>query len=122
MTALKQASILSFVNDVPTVCSLAGLLCAVVAIYFAALGIVPAAIIAALWAVFFDWSDGLIARRMRKREAEQRLVGAQLDSLIDVVSFGVFPAMVLLSQGDFSCPDWTLRVAARVAQGFTGPR
>jgi len=99
---LKPASMLSFAKDLPNICSLAGLLCAVVAIYFAALKIIPAAMIAALWAVFFDWSDGLIARRMSNRQTEQRLFGAQLDSLIDVVSFGVFPAVVLLSYGDFS--------------------
>ena len=55
-----------------------------------------------LWAVFFDWSDGIIARRMKGRTREQKLIGAQLDSLIDVVSFSICPAVVLLSYGQFS--------------------
>jgi archaetidylserine synthase len=55
-----------------------------------------------LWAVVFDWSDGLIARRMKGRTAERRAFGAQLDSLIDVVSLSVAPALLLLSVGDFS--------------------
>jgi CDP-diacylglycerol--serine O-phosphatidyltransferase len=54
------------------------------------------------WAVFFDWSDGIIARRMKDRNDKQRMFGAQFDSLIDIVSFGVCPAVVLLSYGEFS--------------------
>ena len=55
-----------------------------------------------IWAVFFDWSDGKIARRMKSRTDNQRMFGGQLDSLIDIVSFGICPAIVLLSYGDFS--------------------
>jgi phosphatidylserine synthase len=57
---------------------------------------------ALLWAVVLDWSDGLIARRMKGRTADQRAFGAQLDSLIDIVSFSVAPALLLLSVGRFS--------------------
>ncbi|MFC1513257.1 CDP-alcohol phosphatidyltransferase family protein [Thermodesulfobacteriota bacterium] len=95
-------SILSFAKDLPNICSLAGLLCAVVAIYFAVLGIFAAAMIGLIWAVFFDWSDGIIARRMQGRNDQQGEFGGQLDSLIDIVSFGICPAMILLSLGDFS--------------------
>ncbi len=55
-----------------------------------------------LWAVFFDWSDGIIARRMKGRTTEQGEFGGQLDSLIDIVSFGICPAVILLSYGNFS--------------------
>ena len=65
-------------------------------------GIFPAAMIGLVWAVFFDWSDGIIARRMQGRTDEQRTFGGQLDSLIDIVSFGICPAVVLLSYGQFS--------------------
>ena len=95
-------TILSFANDLPNLCSLAGLFSALLAIYFAVLGIFPAAMIGLIWAVFFDWSDGIIARRMKARTGNQRLFGGQLDSLIDMVSFGACPAVVLLSYGDFS--------------------
>ena len=93
---------LSFARDLPNLCSLAGLLAALLGLYFAIRGVYPAAVIGLLWAVVFDWSDGLIARRMKDRTAEQRAFGAQLDSLIDVVSFSVAPAVLLLSLGDFS--------------------
>lgn len=69
--------------------------------YYAIIEIFPAAMIGMIWAVFFDWSDGIIARRM-ERTHEQRLFGGQLDSLIDIVSFGVCPAVMLLSYGHFS--------------------
>jgi CDP-diacylglycerol--serine O-phosphatidyltransferase len=95
-------TILSFVKDLPNLCSLAGLLSAVLAIYFAILGIFPAAMIGLIWAVFFDWSDGIIARRMKGRTENQKKFGGQLDSLIDIVSFGLCPAVVLLSYGDFN--------------------
>jgi CDP-diacylglycerol--serine O-phosphatidyltransferase len=101
-TQVKQPSILSFANDLANLCSLAGLFSAVLAIYFAIVGNFPAAMIGLVWAVFFDWSDGNIARRMKGRTDEQRKFGGQMDSLIDIVSFGVTPAVVLLSYGDFS--------------------
>ncbi len=93
---------LSFARDLPNLCSLAGLLAALLGLYFAIRGVYPAAVIGLLWAVVFDWSDGLIARRVKDRTAERRAFGAQLDSLIDVVSFSVAPAVLLLSVGDFS--------------------
>ena len=93
---------LSFAMDLPNICSLAGLLCAVFGIYFAILGNFPVAIIGVLWAVLFDWADGIIARQIPGRTDHQRAFGGQFDSLIDIVSFGVFPAIFLLSYGKFS--------------------
>jgi len=93
---------LTFVRDLPNICSLTGLLCAVLSIYYAILGCFPAAIIGMIWAVFFDWSDGIIARQMKMRTDEHRAFGGQLDSLIDIISFGICPAILLLSYGGFS--------------------
>jgi len=95
-------AILCYAKDLPNLCSLVGLLCAMLGIYFAFLGNFAAAMIGLLWAVFFDWSDGIIARRMKGRTKEQGEFGAQLDSLIDIVSFGICPAVILLSYGNFS--------------------
>ena len=97
-----QPTMLSFVKDIPNIVSLAGLLCATLAIYWAILGLYPMAIIGILWAVVFDWADGIVARRLKGRTDHQRAFGGQLDSLIDIVSFGVFPAIFLLSYSDFS--------------------
>lgn len=100
--AVKPKAILCYATDQPNLCSLAGLLCAIFSLYFAILGNFPAAMIGLIWAVFFDWSDGIIARRIKGRTSEQGEFGAQLDSLIDVVSFGICPAVILLSYGNFS--------------------
>jgi phosphatidylserine synthase len=98
----SQKTILSYAADLPNICSLIGLLCSMLAIYFALVGQFQAAMIGIIWAVFFDWSDGIIARRMKGRTKVQGLYGAQLDSLIDIVSFSICPAIVLLSYGHFS--------------------
>jgi len=92
---------LSYAVEPPNVISLLGLASAILAIYFAILGVFPAAMIGLVWAVAFDWFDGLVARAMKDRTDQQRSFGSNLDSLIDVVSFGVAPAVLLLSVGGF---------------------
>ena len=96
-----QPSILSYVKDLPNLCSLAGLACTISAIYFSVLGIYYAAMIGMIWAVAFDWADGLIARKMLGRTGNDRVFGGQLDVVIDIVSYGVTPAILLLSYGKF---------------------
>ncbi len=46
-----------------------------------------------------DTFDGRIARTKADRTRDQRLYGIQLDSLCDVVCFGVFPAMICYLMG-----------------------
>ena len=96
-----QPTILSFVKDLPNLLSLAGLACTILAIYFSILGVYYAAMIGMVWAVAFDWADGLVARRMKGRTSKQGFFGGQLDSLIDIVNYGVSPAILLLSYGKF---------------------
>ena len=92
----------SFILDVPNICTLFGLLSAFLGIYFAIQGNIHFAVIGGLWAVLFDWLDGLIASKMQGRTDDERAFGGQLDSLSDIVSFGVLPAMILLSYTDYS--------------------
>ncbi|MFV1992825.1 MAG: phosphatidylcholine/phosphatidylserine synthase [Acidiferrobacterales bacterium] len=98
---LLPSSILSYAKDLPNICSLSGLACTVLAIYFSITGLYAAAMIGMIWAVAFDWADGLIARRMKGRTGNDRVFGGQLDVLIDIVSYGVTPAILLLSYGNF---------------------
>ena len=72
-----------------------------VAIYCSIIGVFAAAMIGMVWAVAFDWADGLIARRMKGRTGHDQMFGGQLDILIDIVSYGVTPAILLLSYGGF---------------------
>lgn len=43
---------------------------------------------------FCDAFDGRVARTMKNRTADQKAFGIQLDSLCDVVCFGLFPALI----------------------------
>ena len=40
-----------------------------------------------------DMFDGKVARTKKNRTADQKLFGVQIDSLCDVVCFGIFPAL-----------------------------
>jgi len=97
----KQPTILSYVKDMPNLLSLAGLACTLLAIYYSILGIYSVAMIGMVWAVAFDWADGLVARKLKGRTATDAKFGGQLDVLIDIVSYGVTPAILLLSYGKF---------------------
>jgi CDP-diacylglycerol--serine O-phosphatidyltransferase len=96
-----QPTIISYVKDLANLCSLAGLACTLFAIYFSVIGIYYAAMIGMIWAVAFDWADGLVARRLKGRNAHDKTFGMQLDSIIDIVNYGVAPAILLLSYGKF---------------------
>ena len=52
------------------------------------------AIILLMFAGLCDMFDGKVARTKKKRTIEERHFGIQLDSLADVVSFGVLPAII----------------------------
>jgi len=99
---LQQPKILSYVYDLPNALSLSGLACTVLAIYFSVTGLYEAAMIGMVWAVAFDWADGLVARKLKGRTATDAKFGGQLDVLIDIVSYGVTPAVLLLSYGHFA--------------------
>ena len=98
----RAPTILSFVGDRANFVTLLGLSSGLLAIYFALNQNFPAAIIAMLWAVLMDWFDGSIARRMPDRSESHKLFGAHMDSLVDIVTSGVGPAILLLSVSGFS--------------------
>ena len=98
---LQQPTILSYVKDIPNLLSLSGLVCSILAIYYAIEGVYTLAMIGMVWAVAFDWADGLVARRLKGRTSTDAQFGGQLDVLIDIVSYGVTPAILLLSYGNF---------------------
>ena len=54
-----------------------------------------------IWAVAFDWLDGIVARKIKKRTKSSSSFGGQLDVLIDIVSYGVAPSILLLSYGEY---------------------
>ena len=96
-----RAGMLPFVKDAANIVTLLGLSCGVLGIYFAIQHNLGAAVIAMLWAVLMDWYDGPVARRTVGRSDELKAFGSKLDSLVDIVSLGICPAMILMSYGNF---------------------
>jgi CDP-diacylglycerol--serine O-phosphatidyltransferase len=67
--------------------------------FVAAVALAPAALV-------FDVLDGRVARWRRK----QSILGRELDSLADVISFGVAPATLALAVGMNGALDWVALV------------
>ncbi len=44
-----------------------------------------------------DMFDGMVARTKKNRTAEEKAYGIQIDSLSDIVAFGVLPAVIVLT-------------------------
>lgn len=46
-----------------------------------------------------DAFDGMVARSKKNRTKDEKSYGIQLDSLVDVISFGLFPSMICYYMG-----------------------
>ncbi len=55
-----------------------------------------------------DMFDGKIARSKKNRTEEEKLFGMQIDSLCDVICFGVYPAMICWLLGVRGLIGWIL--------------
>ncbi|MDP9195890.1 MAG: phosphatidylcholine/phosphatidylserine synthase [Pseudomonadota bacterium] len=84
---LEEASLHRFL---PNILTILGLCAGMTAIRFATLGRWEAAVVAIAIAAVIDALDGGLARLLNA----QSKFGAQLDSLSDVISFGVAPALI----------------------------
>ena len=78
-------------KHIPNFITLLNLLSGLLSIYFATSGNLQLAGMMVFVAAIFDFFDGFIARLLHAKSA----IGVQLDSLADMVSFGVAPAFVL---------------------------
>ncbi len=111
---------------VPSMLTLGNLLCGFHAVYFASQGTAQGIVLAAwmvLLAMVFDVFDGLAARLTHVSSR----FGAELDSLADVVSFGVAPAYLVAMLSAFadlqhqrlvwvSCMVYVICAALRLAR------
>ena len=80
------------VKHIPNIITSLNILCGCVAILFAVSGELVTASIFVFTGIFFDFFDGLAARWLKA----QSEVGLQLDSLADVITSGVAPAVVMV--------------------------
>lgn len=76
-----------------------GFACGSVGIYFAAMGKTNTALLMLLLAGLCDMFDGKIAKRKKDRTAAEKRFGIQIDSLSDMVCFGVLPPAIAFSCG-----------------------
>ncbi|HWY60464.1 MAG TPA: CDP-diacylglycerol--serine O-phosphatidyltransferase [Rhizomicrobium sp.] len=90
---LEKLEDLSISKLVPSTLTLLGLASGATAIRFALLGNWTSAVAAVVFAMIFDMLDGRAARLLG---ADTRF-GAQLDSLADLVSFGMAPGIIMYS-------------------------
>ncbi len=77
------------------------LIISVLGMHLALLGNIKFALICLLLSGICDAFDGPIARTM-KRNKEEKEFGIQIDSLVDLICFGVFPAIIGYSLGETS--------------------
>jgi len=83
--------------------TLTGLAASVAAIWFAGGGHFEAAVIAMLVAGISDMFDGRVARHANREDVKARMFGIQIDTVCDMVSFGVTPAVIAYMLG---CNKW----------------
>ncbi len=80
-------------RHIPNMLTLGNLACGVLALYYTVEGAGQLAVCLMLCAVLLDFLDGFTARLLKA----QSEVGKQLDSLADMVSFGLLPALFALA-------------------------
>lgn len=79
--------------------TLLGLASSVVAVFCSSQKMYPLAVVMLLIAGLCDMFDGRIARITASRARREKIYGVQLDSLADVISFGVVPALISYNMG-----------------------
>lgn len=86
------------VYNIPNAVTLLGLMLSLMSCFLSYNNKLELAIICFMYAGLADLFDGMLARRMSLND-EARLFGIQLDSIVDVVSFGVAPVMITFHLG-----------------------
>lgn len=82
-----------------------GMLIGFLGILFAVKGMIPQSLLCLLLSGFCDMFDGAVAST-RKRTRQEKRFGIQIDSLSDLICFGVLPALTVnaVSNNPFSFP------------------
>ncbi len=91
----------------PFFVTLCGLMSGLWACIFSYASLVELAIVCFIMAGLCDLFDGVVARRL-KRTKDEKLFGLHLDSVVDAISFGLVPVILLLHTGFTSIVDYFL--------------
>ena len=87
---------------VPNFITLLNLLSGGIAVIFAVKGDLSTAALFVFFGIFFDFFDGFLARKLNVSSE----MGLQLDSLADLVTSGLVPALVLINLIELSILPW----------------
>ena len=87
------------VYDYTVILTYLSLVSALIGMTLASAGRYTAAVICLMFSGLCDAFDGTVARSKKNRTDDEKAFGIQLDSLCDVVSFGVFPALLCFHLG-----------------------
>jgi len=90
------------IKHIPNFVTLLNLFCGSVAVLFAVNGNMIATVFFVFLGIFFDFFDGLLARKLNV----QSELGLQLDSLADMVTSGLVPGIVMFHLFNLTGPDW----------------
>lgn len=85
--------------DYTVILTYCGLFSSLIGIVLALNGNFAMAVICMGISLFCDTFDGKVARAKKNRTDRERAFGVQIDSLCDVISFGVFPALFCYKLG-----------------------
>ena len=85
--------------DYTVILTYMSIISAVIGMVQASEGAFTAAILCLMFSGLCDAFDGTVARTKKNRTDDEKSFGIQLDSLCDVVSFGVFPAFLCYCMG-----------------------
>lgn len=105
---------MSFTKHIPNLFTSLNLFTGSVAIVFAFNGQLHIAGILVLIAAAFDFLDGFAARLFKAYSA----VGKELDSLADLVSFGLVPGVLMYNYMEQSVPTWSPEFMGIIALPF----
>ena len=82
--------------NIANLVTLLGLVSSVLACFNAMNGNIKMGVVMFLLAGLCDMFDGRVARTKKNRTAEQKGFGIQIDSLCDIVAFGILPAVITI--------------------------
>ena len=103
---------MALVKHIPNTITSMNLLSGIVGVICAVYGNLDWALVCMLAAAVFDFCDGLAARLLKAYSP----IGKELDSLADMVSFGVLPSlMVLRCMQEQDVPVWLCYIALFIA-------
>ena len=85
--------------DYTVILTYVSLASAIVGIIEASKGNTLVAVFCIMFSGFCDMFDGIVARTKKNRSQDQKNFGIQIDSLVDVIAFGVVPATVFYAHG-----------------------